>query len=166
MTDTSNAFNGLNALETAVQELPHLTLNFYSYGILMRRRLEAGGETEYAVSPEQLATALSAKVRFETGLLLGDTLYLATEGIQKIVVEYRKPQKTALFLDGSETPVHVPLPGLVMLRVTTANDHPRYLIYAVKQRPTTLVCPLFHLPLPNTSSQHVCWGDVRKVSPE
>src|ERR1041385_7868067 len=138
MSDISSAFNGLNALEAAVQELPHLTLNFYSYGILMRRRLESGGETEYAVSPEQLATALSAKVRFETGLLSGDTLYLATEGIQKIVVEYRKPQKTALFLDGSDTPVRVPLPGLVMLRVTTANDNPRYSVYAVKRGPTSL----------------------------
>ena len=166
MIDTSNVLNGLNALETAVQEQPHLTLNFYSYGILMRRRLDTGGESEYAVSPEQLATALSAKVRFETGLLAGNTLYLATEGIQKVVVEYRKPQKTALFLDGSETPVRVPLPGLVMLRVTTANDNPRYGVYAVKRRPTTLDASLFLAPLPNMDSRSVCWGTVKKVSPE
>jgi hypothetical protein len=141
-------------------------LNFYSYGILMRRRLETGGESEYAVSAEQLATALSAKVRFETGLLSGNTLYLATEGIQKIVAEYRKPQKTALFLDGSETPVRVPLPGLVMLRVTTANDNPRYGVYAVKHRPTTLTAPLFLAPLPNMDSRSVCWGSVKKISPD
>src|SRR5258707_9608339 len=97
MPINTSASAGLNALDAAVRELPHLTLNFYSYGIIMHRRLENGGETEYAVSPEQLATALSAKVRFETGLLSSNTLYLATEGIQKIVVEYRRPQKTALF---------------------------------------------------------------------
>ncbi|MEP7287901.1 MAG: hypothetical protein ABI947_19290 [Chloroflexota bacterium] len=163
---TLSAFNGLNALEAAVQELPHLTLNFYSYGILMRRRLENGGETEYPVSPEQLATALSAKVRFETGLLSSNTLYVATEGIQKLIVDYRKPQQTALFLDGSETSVRVPLPGLVMIRVTSANDNPRYGVYAVKRRPTTLDMPLFLAPLPNMDSHSVCWGSVKKVSPE
>ena len=51
--DTLSAFNGLNALEVAVQELPHLTLRFYSYGIMLHRRLENGGETEYAVSPDR-----------------------------------------------------------------------------------------------------------------
>src|SRR5258706_8220820 len=140
---------GLVALDQAIQEPPRLTLNFYSYGILMRQRRDDGGETEYAVSPEQLATALSAKVRFETGLLSSNTLYLATEGIQKIVVEYRRPQKTALFLDGSEMPVCVPLPSLIMVRVTTANDNPRYGIYAVKVRPTAISVPLYLAPLPN-----------------
>ena len=156
--------DGLSALDAAIQELPQLTLNFYSYGIMMRRRLPEGGETEHAVSPEQLATALSARVRFESGLLSMNTLYLATEGVKRMVVEYRPAQKTALFLEGSESAVRVPLPGLLMLRVTTANDNPRYAIYAVKGRPTTLDSALYYAPLPNIGRSDVCWGTVKKVS--
>ncbi len=155
---------GLVALDQAIQEPPRLTLNFYSYGILMRQRRDDGGETEYAVSAEQLATALSAKVRFESGLLSSNTVCLCAEGVKRTVVEYRAPQKTALFLDGSDHPVRVPLPGLLMLRVTTANDNPRYAIYAVKDHPQTLGVLLYHAPLPNVGRADVCWGSVKKVS--
>ena len=156
--------DGLSALDEAICEQPRLTLNFYSYGILMRQRREDGSQTEFAVSPEQLATVLSAKVRFESGLLTSSTIYLCAEGVKRIVVEYRPPQKMALFLDGTDHPVRVPLPGLLMLRVTTANDNPRYAIYAVKDRPQTLESPLYHAPLPNVGRADVCWGSVKKVS--
>ncbi len=165
MTITLNGLcNGLDALDEAIQELPLLTLNFYSYGIIMRRRTPDGGETEHAVSPEQLATTLSARIRFESGLLSMNTLYLSTEGVKRTVVEYRPPQKTALFLEGSESPVRVPLPGLLMLRITTANDNPRYAIYAVNRRPSTLNAALYYAPLPNIGHSDVCWGTVQKVS--
>src|SRR5258708_17366014 len=106
-TMPSDIYDGLNALDLAIQEQPKLTLNFYSYGILMRQRREDGGETEHAISPEQLATALSAKVRFESGLLSSNTLCLCAEGVKRTVVEYRPPQKTALVLHGSDHPVSV-----------------------------------------------------------
>src|SRR5262249_20805200 len=153
-----------SALDEAIQEQPQLTLNFYSYGILMRQRRDDGSETEFAVSPEQLATVLSAKVRFESGLLRDSTIYLCAEGVKRIVVEYRPPQTTAVFLDGTDHPVRVPLPGLLMLRVTTASDNPRYAIYAVKDRPQTLDAVLYHAPLPNVGRSDVCWGSVKKVS--
>ena len=156
--------DGLSALDEAIQEQPRLTLNFYSYGILMRQQRDDGSETEYAVSPEQLATVLSAKVRFESGLLSNSTICLCAEGVKRTVVEYRAPQKTALFLEGSDHPVRVPLPGLLMLRVTTANDNPRYAVYAVKDRPQTLDVPLYYAPLPNIGWADVCWGSVKKVS--
>src|SRR5260221_4174331 len=165
MTITLNGLcNGLDALDEAIQELPLLTLNFYSYGSIMRRRTPDGGETEHAVSPEQLATTLAARIRFESGLLSMNTLYLSTEGVKRTVVEYRPPQKTALFLEGSESPVRVPLPGLLMLRITTANDNPRYAIYAVNRRPSTLNAALYYAPLPNIGHSDVCWGTVQKVS--
>jgi hypothetical protein len=130
----------------------------------MRQRREDGGETEHAISPEQLATALSAKVRFESGLLSSNTLCLCAEGVKRTVAEHRPPQKTALYLDGSDHPLSVPLPGLLMLRVTTANDNPRYAIYAVKDRPESLDTVLYHAPLPNVGRADVCWGTVKKVS--
>src|SRR5260221_14331037 len=113
--------DGLSALEEAVQEQPRLTLNFYSYGILMRQRRDDGNQTEYAVSPEQLASVLSAKVRFESGLLSSSTVCVCAEGIKRIVVDYRAPQKTDLFLVSSDHPAGEPQPVLLMLRITTTN---------------------------------------------
>ena len=142
-----------------------MILTFYTFGVLMRRMTEDGGETEYAVSPAQLAEALSVKIKFETGLLGGNTLYIANEGAKKAVVEYRPPQSTALYMDGSETPIVVPLPGLVMGRVSS-GDALRYGVYAVKSRPETLNTPLLNAPLPNVGQNSVCWGSVKRASPE
>ncbi len=144
-----------------------MTLAFYPFGIILHRQLDDGGSTEYAVSPAQLAEALAVKIKFETGLLTGNTLYIGSEGARKVIIEYRPPQKTALWLDGSETPLMIPLPGMVMSRVTTGNESPRYGVFAVKERPETLDTPLFHVPLPNTGMGNVgaiCWGNVPKVS--
>lgn len=165
LSSTSAVYDGLNAISNAVQAQPSLVLSFYSYGIIMRRAVQGGGFTEYAVSAAQLATALAARVQFETGVLTGNTLYVASEGVRKIVAEYREPQRTALYLDGAEIALVVPLPGLVLIRVTSANDNPRYGVYAAKQRPTSLDTELFLSPLPNTDRNGICWGSVKKVSP-
>lgn len=150
----------------ALQEQPSLTLEFYSYGVLMRKRI---GETvsEYAVDPGQVAAVLAAKVTFDTGLLNTQTLLIRQEGLRKLVVEYRAPQKTGLYVDGSEIPLRVPLPGLLLMRYTTDNDRPKYGVYAVKKRPDTLDVPLFGAPLPNVATTgSICWGTVRVVSPQ
>ena len=89
----------------------------------MRKR-EGDAITEYAVDPAQVAVALAAKVTFDTGLLSGDTLLVRTEGVRKTVVEYRKAQKTGVYLDGSETALRVPLPGLLMIRTTNEDRNP------------------------------------------
>ena len=107
-------------------------------------------------------------MRFETGLLGGNTLYIASEGARKLVIEYRPPAPTALFLEGSESPLIVPLPGLVLAR-SSAGDSPRYALYAVKGRPEALDAPLYYVPLPNTSmgsAGAICWGSVRRASSE
>jgi hypothetical protein len=86
--------------------------------------------------------------------------------VKKTIVEYRPPQKTGLFLDGSETALRVPLPPLVLIRVTTDNA-PQYGLYTVKKRPSGMDEPLFHAPLPNVfSSGAICWGSVKRVSDE
>src|SRR4051812_29014390 len=104
---------------------PTLQLSFYPYGVIMRRPTEEGGFTEYAVDPAQVAEALAAKTSFDTGILNPNTICIMVEGIRRIVVEYRRPQRTAVFIDGSDEPLRVPLPGLLMIRIT-ASDYPKY----------------------------------------
>ncbi|MBZ0277377.1 MAG: prokaryotic E2 ligase family D protein [Anaerolineae bacterium] len=159
---------GLNgrALHTALSEQPSLSLNFYSFGITLRKQ-EGDRTTEYPVDPAQVAVALAARVTFDTGLLSGDTLLVRQEGISKTVVEYRRPQITGIFLDDAESALSVPLPGLVMIRKTGGQSAVSYAVYAVKRRPADMNIELFHAPLPNVfSSAAVCWGTVQRVSDE
>jgi hypothetical protein len=96
----------------------------------MRKR-EGDAITEYPIDPTQVAVALAARVSFDTGLLSGNTLLVRTEGVKKTVIEYRKAQKTGVYLDGSETALRVPLPGLLMIRTTSEDRNPSYAVYAV-----------------------------------
>lgn len=153
-------------MQAALSEQPSLSLDFYSYGVLMRKR-EGDAVTEYAVDPAQVAVALAARVTFDTGLLSGDTLLVRSEGVKKTVIEYRKAQKTGVYLDGSETALRVPLPGLVMIRTTSEDRNPNYAVYAVKRRPQTFETDLYLAPLPNVfNSGSICWGTVQRVSDE
>ena len=70
------ALHGLTALDAGLQAKPTMTLSFYHFGILLHRMTDDGGELEYAISPAQLAGALAIKVKFETGLLNGNTLFI------------------------------------------------------------------------------------------
>lgn len=154
-------------LAVAIQTPPTLTLSFYPYGVILRRVTGDGGIVEYPVDPAQIAEALAAKTRFDTGILNPNTICVRAEGLTRTVVEYRPPQKTAIHIDGSDAPFRVPLPGLVMIRTTMGGDSPKYSIFAVKDRPTTLQMPLFFAPLPNLYADGaVCWGSVKKVSAE
>ena len=147
-------------LQTALQEPPQIVLQFFSYGILMRKALGDGAYTEYPVDAAHIAQALAAKVRFDTGLLNNDVLLVRREGLRELVVGYRRPQKTGLWLEGSDEPLRVALPGLILLR-TTSGGSAQYQLYAVKRRPTTLRAPLYHAPLPNVfNSGSICWGNV------
>lgn len=153
-------------MQAALSEQPSLSLDFYSYGVLMRKR-EGDAITEYAVDPAQVAVALAAKVTFDTGLLSGDTLLVRQDGVKRIVIEYRKAQKTGIYLDGSETALRIPLPPLVMLRATSEDRSPSYAVYAVKRRPASPEVALFHAPLPNVfNGGSICWGSVSRVSDE
>jgi hypothetical protein len=114
-----------------------------------------------------VATALSAKVAFTTGILIPNTICILSEGVRRTVVEYRSPQKTALWLEGADDPLRVPLPGLIMVRSTTAGQNPDYHIYAVIEHPATFDVSLYRAPLPNINGDgSVCWGTVTKVKQE
>jgi PRTRC genetic system protein B len=132
----------------------------------MRKKTETG-MTEYPVSAEDIAAALASNVTFNTGILNPNTICVLSEGARRTVVEYRPPQKTALWLEGLDDPLRVPLPGLIMIRATTAGRDPDYRVYAVAERPSSFDAPLYHAPLPNIYSDgRVCWGTVAKPTPE
>jgi E2/UBC family protein D len=151
-------------LGQALTEQPSLTLNFYSFGVMLHKR-DGDKVSEYPIDPAQVALALSAKVCFDTGILSDSSLLVRHEGVKKTAIEYRAPQKTGLYLDGSETAMRVILPGLLLIRVTAEDKNPKYQVYAVKQRPTSLDTPLFHAPLPNVFSHGgICWGSVPLAS--
>jgi hypothetical protein len=142
---------------------PLMTLKIYSFGVLMQRKTPQG-MTEFLVDPAQIALQLAANLRLETGLLSPNTIYVAQEGVQKIIVEHRPRKKTAIFLEGSDTPVIVPLPDLLLFRCSTEKGQPEYRVFAVKERPTNLEARLFQVPLPNLYDDgRICWGSVQKL---
>lgn len=129
----------------------------------MRKKTDAG-IAEYPVSTQDIASALASNITFSTGILTPNTLCILEEGAKRIVVEYRSPQKTSLWLEGAEDALRVPLPGLLLIRVTTAKSNPDYLIFAVEERPTRFAVPLYRAPLPNIyQGGGICWGTVTKV---
>ena len=145
-----------------MQSEPLITLKIYPFGVLMRRNTPQG-ISEYLIDPAQLAMQLASNIRLETGLLSPNTIYVAQEGVHKIVVEHRPRKKTAIFLEGSEAAVVIPLPDLLMLRRASDKGGPDYRIFAVKERPTDLKAALYHAPLPNLYDDgRVCWGSVRR----
>lgn len=156
---------GQSALQVAAQLQPRMTLTVYEHAIVMRRRGERGGMTEFAIDPSALAHALAAHVEFSTGLLSPNTLYVKQAGIARTVIEYRPPQVTGLWLEGSEAAIRIPLPGLIMFR-TYNGGSPNYRVFAVKERPTSLDADLFNAPLPNVGGGGVCWGTVAMPSRE
>ena len=139
-----------------------MQLSLYSFGAILRKATEDGGFTEYPVDPDEIARALSAKTVFTTGLIQSDILYLHQEGVKQTLVGFRKRQRTGIWLEGSDEPLRVPLPDLILIRSLRDGGTPSYQVFATKGRPETLDTPLFHVPLPNTyGSGQVCWGNVR-----
>ena len=152
-------------LQTALSEPPQMTLTFYSYGILLKKQLADGTFTEHPVDAAHIAQALSAKVTFETGLRDGDMLFVRQTGLRQLVIGYRKPQLTGVWLEGQGEALRVPLPGLVMVQAVVDARPTQTHVYAVKRRPTSLTAPLYHAPLPNVfNSGSVCWGSVPQTA--
>lgn len=117
---------------------------------------------EYPVDPTQVATVLAQHVRFESGWLDGSVVLIEQVGQQRTLVVYRPAQVSGVWLEGSDAPLRLPLPPLLLVRQTDGNGAGHYRVFAVTQRPTDWDTPLFHAPLPNIySSGAVCWGNVR-----
>ena len=142
-------------------EKPSLTLDFYSYGILLTKR-SGSVETTYPVAASEITKTAAANINYNTGLLNEQVIYIAHTGTATTVVEYRKPQLSTLWLEGCPDALRIPLPGLLLLRTRTGQQQPSYKLFAVKRKPRTLSEPLWHPPLPNIfNSANICWGTVR-----
>lgn len=149
-------------LQSAMTEQPNLQLSFYSFGVILRKITENGGICEYPVEPDDIAHALSAKTVFTTGLLSDDVLLVQQTGIQQTVVSFRRRQRTGIWLEGSDDPLRVPLPDLVLIRTTINGQAPSFTLFAVKGRPQAWNTPLYYPPLPNVfDSGNICWGNIQ-----
>jgi hypothetical protein len=114
-----------------------MVLKIYKFGVLMQRDTPTG-QTQYLIDPEQLAMQLATNIRLETGLLSSNTIYVAQEGVNKIIVEHRPRKKTGIFLEGSDDAVVIPLPDMLMFRRSSEKGQAEYRVFAVKGRPTSL----------------------------
>ncbi|MCB9460175.1 MAG: hypothetical protein H6670_11045 [Anaerolineaceae bacterium] len=150
------------SLQAALTEQPSLQLSLYSFGAILGKATDNGGFTEFPVDPDEIARALSAKTIFTTGLMTEDVLYVHQEGVKQTVVGFRKRQRTGIWLEGSDEPLRVPLPDLILIRTLTDGNTPSYQVFATKGRPEALDASLFNVPLPNIyGSGQICWGNVR-----
>lgn len=168
-------------LASFAEARPRLVLEFFEYGVILKKpRLD--GETAYPVDPQEIAELLSINFRrlveeekqkkkrqpeviADTGLIHPDTLFVARSAKRGVVIQYREPQMTGLFFEGSEDAYRVPLPPLILIRALR-GEMPSYGCYAVKQRPVDLTEPLFRAPLPHMTNGSICWGTVAKPSKE
>ncbi len=109
---------------------------------------------EYAVEPAEVARAMSANVTVSTGLLPPDVLWVTVNGVKRTVAGYRPPQVTGIWLEGSDAPLRVPLPGLILIHHGTQSE-----LYAIRGDPRDPATVLHVAPLPNVYGS-VCWGTV------
>lgn len=105
---------------------------------------------------------------FHTSILTENTVSVKSQGGFIEIIEYRPPQVTGIWLDGSEIPIKVPLPGLVLAYSETNGGYTQTRLAAVKERPTTPDCRVYEVPLPNVwmvgtmRNNNICWGTVKR----
>lgn len=156
----SNGANVLNVLSASMT--PKLTLSFHDFGVIMTK-----GNVSYPVDPQEVQRILQAKGEaeaFSTGLIPRDTIYMYRKGRTSILIGYRPPTFTGLWLERqnarSDNPevVRLMLPGLVMKRKQTGKSF-SHSVWAVKEYPSPQT-QLYYAPLPNIGHGGVCWGTV------
>lgn len=147
---------------------PVYTLRFYSFGVTLEYTDPASGEqVSYAINPADLTGIFGKEsLGFSSGLLADDIIYTGLQGGRQQLLSYRPPQVTGIYLEGSDRPLRVPLPGLLLYRAAGHGGHrPDHRLFAVQARPTALDEKLFHAPLPNVYSRgSICWGTVEQAA--
>ncbi len=147
---------------------PLVQLTVYRYGLVLKQWLNPDTVVEYPISPDDFRAKFVVEkarppqpTRLATGLINAQTLYVAQAGATQVLAEYREPQVTGFWFDGSPEPVRAPLPGLILVRTRRGTNNVNYALYAVPDRPTTLDAPLYEPPLPNIHQGGICWGTAR-----
>lgn len=130
----------------------------------MLTKQHEGRQVEYPVEPAEISKLLMEKPvvqTFDTGWLDENILRIFQKGETRIVIGWRPPQMTGIWVDGSDKPIRCPLPGLVLVRRSDAGQV-RYRVFASKARPT-LKDTLYAAPLPNVyENGNICWGTVQR----
>jgi hypothetical protein len=142
---------------------PLMTLTFYPFGIV-RKMSTPNGTSECLVSPEDLRQTLTGEEEaWETGLIQPDLLYRAQKGRKSLTVAFRNAQQSGVWLDGEDEPLRLPLPPLVLFKISEPGNRLDYRLFAVLRRPRTLDEPLYAVPLPNVYADgRICWGSVQR----
>lgn len=141
------------------------TLTFTRTGIYLCKHLLGGAMTEYAIDPQQLTDLFSVKEPppppplNSTGIILPSTVCVVMRGAAKVIVDYRPPQMTGIWMDDNPQPLRIPLPGLLLINKQTRTTN-KYLMFAVKKRPITTNCDLYEPPLVHVGHGGLCWGNV------
>lgn len=158
--------NGPILLEALQQ--PAYTLRFYTFGVILEYVDPASGaQTAYAINPADLTGIFGQEsLGFSSGLLADDIVYSGLRGGRQQLLSYRPPQVTGLYLEGSDNPLRVPLPGLLLYRAAGQGGHrPDHRLFAAKARPASPDEKLYHAPLPNVYSRgSICWGTVEQTT--
>lgn len=142
---------------------PLMTLTFYPFGIV-RKMQTANGTSECLVNPEELRQTLTGEEEsWETGLIQPDLLYRAQKGSKTLTVAFRNAQQSGVWLDGEDEPLRLPLPPMVLFKLSEPGNRLDYRLFAVQRRPRTLEEPLYAVPLPNVYADgSICWGSVAR----
>jgi hypothetical protein len=157
---SENQTSSMSALGSLLAQPPQLSLHVYSYGLVMET-FENGASSRYPVSPEVVARTMGQNFRVSTGLIATDILAINQGSLETQIVHYRKPQMTGIWLDGSDEPLRVPMPGLILVYTFWSSQNDCSL-FAVKRKPRSLKEPLYHAPLPNVyANGSICWGNVK-----
>ena len=135
-----------------------MSIDIYTSSIIMTSHRE---DSKYIrmVSPDDLATALTAKIGLSTGILPANTLWWKRTAASCTTALWRPPQvwRAALQHEPFQPPLRfmLPMPGLIF--ICSPNRAPW--VYAAKERPTAPSDPIYHAPTFNVfKTGRVCPG--------
>ena len=135
-----------------------MSIDIYTSSIIMTSHWE---DSKYIrmVSPDDLATALTAKIDLSTGILPPNTLWWKRTAATYTTALWRPPQvwRAALQNEPFQPPLRymLPMPGLIFI---CSPNRPPW-VYAAKERPIGLSHPLYHAPTFNVfTTGRVCPG--------
>ncbi|MDD5060744.1 MAG: hypothetical protein PHN44_00490 [Candidatus Marinimicrobia bacterium] len=126
-------------------------MDFYNNSIMLYI-LEKNLITAQHVSPEDVAASLLSVAQLFTGMLPPNTLWYTRKELHAETAIYVSPGKhrVAVVTKPLEPPERfmIPMPGLVF--ICSSGQPPK--VFAVKERPETMECPVYGAPLFNVYS--------------
>jgi PRTRC genetic system protein B len=135
--------------------------------VCIERHEADGSSSLYPIHPHDLIKALASAFQASlfSDLLDSDILACAQKGEVQWLLGWRAPQKTGVWVEGSDRAFQIPLPALLMLRQhqpSAGISSHRVFALPSSERPRDPQLPLLAAPLANVSPQNgtVCWGNI------